>query len=209
MCGRISSKSQPQVIAQLYNAKLAPDLYAPSHNVAPTERVPIVREDSNHERTVEMAAFGIPVTNPGKSFNLINLQSEKAFARKDFRERRCVIPVDGFYEWKRLGAKDKQPHYFYPADGLFSLAGVWSKTSEGTAFSIFTTLPNELVRSFHDRMPVILGHNAVSQWLAPESDPEMLTHFFEPFPAALMHEYEVGKTVNNPRNKDASCIAKV
>ena len=209
MCGRLSSKSQAQVLAKLYHATLAFDSYTPSHNVTPTQKTPIVREGADHARTLELAKFGIPTTIPGKSFNLINLMSEKAAKRKDFRERRCVIPADGFYEWEKISEKEKQPHYIYPPEGLFSLAGVWKDTPDGLAFSIFTTTPNEMIGRFHHRMPVILGHNAVAQWLAPESDPGELTSFFQPFPANLMREHKVSKAVNNPKNRDASCIAPV
>ena len=208
MCGRLSSKSQAQVLAKLYQATLAFDSYTPSHNVTPTQMTPIVREGADHARTLDLAKFGIPTTIPGKFFNLINLMSEKAARRKEFRERRCVIPADGFYEWEKISEKEKQPHYFYPPEGMFSLAGVWKESDKGLAFSIFTTTPNELVGRFHNRMPVILGH-AVAQWLAPESDPGELTSFFQPYPANLMREHRVSKAVNNPRNKDASCIAAV
>jgi putative SOS response-associated peptidase YedK len=117
-----------------------------------------------------------------------------------------VIPADGFFEWEKISENEKQPHYIYPPQGLFSLAGVWKDISGGLAFSIFTTTPNELIGRFHHRMPVILGHNAVAQWLAPESDPKELTSFFQPYPANLMREHSVSKAVNNPRKKDESCI---
>ena len=209
MCGRLSSKSQAEVLAKLYQATLTFDNYIPSHNVTPTQKTPIVREGPDHARTLDLARFGIPTTLPGKSFNLINLMSEKAATRKDFRERRCVIPADGFYEWEENSKGEKQPRYIYPPEGLFSLAGVWKDTPDGLAFSIFTTTPNERIRPFHHRMPVILGHNAVSQWLAPESDPNELTSFFQPFPANLMREHRVSNAVNNYRIKDASCIAPI
>lgn len=209
MCGRLSSKSQREIIARLYHATVTPGDYTPSYNVAPTESAPIVREAADHERTVDIASFGIPTTAPGRSFLLINMQSEKAAGRKDLRERRCVIPADGFYEWEALGPRDKQPHYFSPAEGLFSLAGIWRQTDKGLAFSIFTTTPNDLVAPFHNRMPVILGHNAVAQWLAPDAEPETLTGLMQPYPAPLMREYRVSKAVNSPRHKDASCIAPV
>jgi putative SOS response-associated peptidase YedK len=109
----------------------------------------------------------------------------------------------------KISEKDKQPHYFYPPEGMFSLAGVWRESDKGLAFSIFTTAPNELVGRFHNRMPVILGHNAVSQWLALDSDPGQLTSFFQSYPANLMREYRVSKAVNNPRNKEACCVAAV
>lgn len=209
MCGRLSSKTQREVIAKLYHATVTPGEYFASHNVAPTESVPIVREGGGHERTVDMAKFGIPVTAPGRSFLCINLQSEKASHRKDFRERRCVIPADGFFEWEAIGPKEKQPHYFYPPEGLFSLAGVWKATLNGVAFAIYTTAPNELVGRIHNRMPVILGHNAVPQWLAPEAEPETLMSLMQPYPQGLMREHQVSKAVNSPKNKDESCIRPV
>jgi putative SOS response-associated peptidase YedK len=209
MCGRLSAKSQAEVLAELYQATLTFDNYTPSHNVTPTQKTPIVREGMDHARSVDLAVFGITTTLPGKSFNLINLQSEKAATRKDFRERRCVIPADGFYEWEVIGKDEKRPRYIYPPEGLFSLAGVWKDTPDGLAFSIYTTTPNELIRRFHHRMPVILGHNAVAEWLAPKSDPQELTSFFQPFPASMMREHIVSKAVNNHRIKDASCIEPV
>src|SRR5580692_7816026 len=99
MCGRLSSKSQAEVLAKLYQATLSFDDFAPSHNITPTQKTPIVREGADHARTLDLARFGIQTTLPGKSFNLITLMSEKAATRKEFRERRCVVPVDGFYEW--------------------------------------------------------------------------------------------------------------
>jgi len=209
MCGRLSSKSQREVIAKLYHARVTPGEHFPSFNVAPTERAPIVREGADHERTVDMARFGIPSAAPGRSFLLINLQAEKAAGRRDLKERRCVIPADGFYEWEQVSKTDKQPHYFYPPEGLFSFAGVWKETETGLGFIIFTVAPNELVGRFHNRMPVILGHNAVAQWLAPEADPATLAGLMQPYPADLMRERAVSKAVSNVKNKDASCIAPV
>ena len=207
MCGRLSSKSQREVLAKLYHASVTPGDFFPSYNVAPTESVPIVREGADHEHTLDIAKFGIPSTAPGRSFLLINLQSEKAPARKDFKERRCVIPADGFYEWEAITPKEKQPHYFYPRDGgVFSLAGVWKETPNGLAFSIFTITPNELVGRFHNRMPVILGHNAIAEWLAPDADPQTLAKLLQPYPQDLMRKHRVSKAVNSPRNKDESCI---
>jgi putative SOS response-associated peptidase YedK len=116
------------------------------------------------------------------------------------------VPVDGFYEWADL--PPKEPHYIFPPEGLFSLAGVWKQAEKGLTFSVLTIAPNELIGSFHHRMPVILGHNAVSQWLAPDSDPQELTAFFQSFPASLMREHKVSLAVNNRKN-DPSCIAPV
>jgi putative SOS response-associated peptidase YedK len=86
MCGRLSSKSQREVIAKLYHATVTRGDHFPSFNVAPTQSAPIVREGPDHERTVDMAKFGIPTTAPGKTFLLINLQSEKPWRMR--RERK-------------------------------------------------------------------------------------------------------------------------
>jgi putative SOS response-associated peptidase YedK len=209
MCGRLSSKSQQQVVAKLYHATLRTEC-APSYNVAPTNQALIIREGKDHERSADAARFGVTRTPPGRpTFLLINLQSERARLRKDLKERRCIIPADGFYEWEQTGPKEKQPHYFYPPEGLFSLAGSWQETTQGLGFCIFTTTPNELVAPLHHRMPVILGHNAVAQWLAPETDSDTLMSLMEPYPAALMREHRVSKHVNNARNKDAACIVPI
>lgn len=209
MCGRLSSKSQRQVVAKLYRATLRTEC-PPSYNVAPTEQALIIREGRDHERTADAAIFGVTMSPPGRDpFRLINLQAERSRMRTGLRDRRCVIPADGFYEWEQIGPKEKQPHYFHPLDGMFSLAGSWQETRQGLGFCIFTTTPNELVAPLHHRMPVILGHNAVAQWLAPETDVDTLMSLMQPYPAALMREHRVSNHVNNPRNKDESCIAPV
>ncbi len=206
MCGRLSRKSQAEVIARLYRATLKVDGLAPSYNIAPRQKTLIVREGPDHTRTADLAAFGIPTLINGKMKDKFNTRSETAGARTDFRERRCIVPVDGFYEW--ADQPPKEPHYIYPPEGLFSLAGVWKETEKGLAFSVLTTAPNELIAGFHHRMPVILGHNAVAQWLAPDSDPKELTNFFQSYPANLMREHKVSLAVNH-RKDDESCIAPV
>lgn len=197
MCGRLSRKSQAQVIAQLYQATLNFDL-APSYNIMPTQNTLIVREGADQKRAVDIAAFGIPIIVNGKKKNKFNTRSEEAANRTDFKERRCIVPVDGFYEWEDREPGD--PHYIYPPEGLFSLAAVWKQAAKGLTFSVLTIAPNELIGSFHRRMPVILGHNAVSQWLATDSDPRELTAFFQSFPAGLMREHKVSRAVNDKEN---------
>ena len=141
----------------------------------------------------------------GKSFPLLNLQSEKARNREDLKTRRCVIPAAGFYEWEKVG-KDKQPYYFSANAGLLPFAGVWKRDGSGLAFAIFTTAANELLQPIHGRMPVVLGHNAVSQWLAPGTDMDTLISMMQPYPASLMHAWKVSKTVNYVKNKGEECI---
>jgi putative SOS response-associated peptidase YedK len=165
----------------------------------------IVIEKGDNTVGITLARFGIPMTVKGKTFPLLNLQSEKAMNREDLKTRRCIIPAAGFYEWEKVGG-EKQPYYFSAKDGLLSFAGVWKKDSSGLAFTIFTTSANELLHPIHGRMPVILGHNAVSQWLAPNADMETIISLFHPYPAGLMQAWKVSKAVNYVKNKGEECI---
>lgn len=206
MCGRFNSFIPLDILKQIFQAQQAEESCAGSHNVAPTESVLIVTEDDTQQRRLQCARFGMPMIAHGKSFPLINIQSEKAANRTDIKTRRCIIPAAGFYEWEKVTPKDKRPHYFSPKDGLFAFAGLWSEGKLGTAFSILTTSANDLVQPVHARMPVILGHNAVGQWLAKDSDIKTLMALTEPYPAPLMQSWKVSKTVNSAKNKDAGCI---
>lgn len=193
-------------MAKFYNAQLGTAAGFPgSYNLCPTEPAAIVLEDTDHHRSIELARFGIPTQIQGRKFPLINVQSEKAGDRENFKTRRCVIPADGFFEWQKVGTT-KQPYYFSPKTGFFSFAGLWKQVEGGLFFTILTTRANELLEPVHGRMPVILSHNAVGQWLTTDSDKETLKQLLEPYPAGLMQAWKVATTVNSPRNKEASCI---
>lgn len=205
MCGRFVSNEVKEKLAKLYQANIVTlDAFAPSHNVAPTEMAPIVIEDRQGIR-IDLARFGMPMTIKNKTFPLLNIQSEKAANRADLKIRRCIIPAAGFYEWEKIG-KEKQPYFFSAKSGLLSFAGVWRKDVTRLSFTIFTTAANELLQPIHGRMPVILGHNSISQWLGPETDKETLASLLTPYPATLMQVRKVSKAVNSPKNKDAACI---
>ena len=195
-------------MAKLYQAeKVTSAAFAGSYNVAPTELVPIVLENEEHERSIELGAFGIPMNKQGKPFPLLNAQSESFAKWTHILTRRCIIPANGFYEWVKVSDKEKHPYYFSSKeDGLFSFAGLWRPQGSGFAFTILTTSANELVEPIHGRMPVILGHNTVPLWLSANSDNKTLSSLLEPYPAGLMHTWQVSKAVNSPKNKEASCI---
>jgi putative SOS response-associated peptidase YedK len=207
MCGRFNSKKELKELAKLYHADVVPGLrFSPSYNVAPTEQAPIVVEKKDHEREITLGRFGMTMRAGGKTFPLLNIQSEKATNREDFKTRRCIVPADGFYEWEKVSPKDRQPYYYSPREGIFSFAGVWKQEKAGLAFTILTTGANELLQPIHHRMPVILSHNAIGAWLDPETPADTLASLMQPFPAPLMQAWKVRKIVNSPRNKDASCI---
>lgn len=140
----------------------------------------------------------------------INAQSEKAesspFFRDAFRNARCLVPAQGFYEWK--GAKaPKQPYCIHTTDQeLFSFAGLWSRFegAEGhdlLTFAVLTTDANEVVRDIHTRMPCILRREDEEQWLNGDGgDIPGLKSLLRPYPAALTAAYPVSTRVNKPGN---------
>jgi putative SOS response-associated peptidase YedK len=210
MCGRFVSKETKEKLGKRYHAsKITSAPFTPSHNVAPTESVPIILEGEDNERSLELAAFGIPMNKDGRAFPLLNAQAESFSKWSHILTRRCIIPADGFYEWMKVSEKEKQPYYFSPKEGMFSFAGLWRPQASGFAFTILTTTPNEVVGPIHGRMPVILGHNAIPEWLSTFSTRETLQSLLEPYPAGLMQSWQVSKAVNSSKNKDAACINQV
>ncbi len=138
--------------------------------------------------------------------------SEKPAFRAAIRRRRCLIPADGFYEWKRAGGR-KQPYYVRMRDAwTFAFAGIWEswKGGEGEAIescALLTTGPNELLEPIHDRMPVIIPPGGYDLWLSPEvGDPSALSSFFSPYPSEEMVAYPVRTLVNNPKTDEPRLI---
>jgi putative SOS response-associated peptidase YedK len=137
--------------------------------------------------------------------------ADKPSFRSAFKSRRCLIAADGFFEWKKLGAK-KQPYYVTLRDGgPFAFAGLWERwhgaDGDIQSCSIVTNAANELMRPLHDRMPVILDLTAYAAWLDPTPRPkEELLALLRPFPSEAMQALPVSTLVNNPRNQGPGCI---
>jgi putative SOS response-associated peptidase YedK len=149
------------------------------------------------------------------AFKTINARAETVATTPSFREpfksQRCLIPADGFYEWRRNG-KTKQPYCFEVNDGeLFAFAGLWDRciSQQGESIescTILTTTPNSLLADIHDRMPVILKAENYDLWLDPAfRDTASVTEMLKPFDAALMRRYPVSTRVNHVLNDDADC----
>lgn len=210
MCGRISLGVQtlPE-LAERLRAQLPageePPGFRPRYNVAPTQRHWLVRR-AEEARLLREARWGFPSTT-GKF--LINARVETASSRPAFRtawkERRCVVPADGFFEWTGPSS-DRRPVWFHAADGsLLHLAGIFQDPDpEDPAslprFVVLTTEADEVVAPIHDRMPVILHPDAVDDWLR---DPQ--GHL--PPRAPLLAATPVSRRVNSVANDDPSCVA--
>ena len=182
----------------------------PRFNIAPTDAVLAVRVDEGGERRFGQLRWGLMpgrwAEKPGRP--LINARAETiatqpAYA-ESFAQRRCLIPADGFYEWKRTEA-GKQPVWVSRADGeLFGFAGIWARLArdggeEVYSCSIVTCEPNQLLRPIHDRMPVVLPAAAESSWLDPGGEPAALEALLEPLASDELAVREVGDAVNNVR----------
>lgn len=217
MCGRYRLSSTEEEVAEFFEAEPTEELY-PRYNIAPSQPVPVIRQ-VGPRRAISMVRWGLVpfwARNTSIGSRLINGRSETILDRPSFRssfaERRCLVPADGFYAWKK-GGKVKQAFHFGMADGsLFAFAGLWDRWSspEGTVLescTILTTTPNTLLQDVHDRMPVILHRDHHHTWLTtPAAEEQRLSELLVPFKSELMARYEVSSLVNNPRNDTPACV---
>lgn len=149
---------------------------------------------------------------------LINAKAEtvheKISFKNSFQRRRCLIPADGFFEWKRLGKKTKIPYRFtLREEEIFSFAGIWEEYETVTGeiqhmFLILTTSPNEVVADVHDRMPLILSRESEKKWLDKYSSETELVNLLKPYPAELMLHYTVSPLVNSVQNDSPGIIRR-
>ena len=194
--------------------------WQPRWNIAPTQAVAIIRQDAKEaKRSLNLVRWGlIPhwAKDASIGFKTSNAMSETASDKPAFRDamrrRRCLIPADGFYEWQRLGPKEKQPYSFGLSDGsVFAFAGLWERWRDPAGASIetctiLTTRPNSLVADVHDRMPAIVKPEDYDLWLDPSmTNVALLADCFTPFDSRFMKKYPVSTRVNRAENDDPEC----
>jgi putative SOS response-associated peptidase YedK len=193
--------------------------FKPSYNIAPGQQVPVIIGEDGRNKVKLMRWGLVPSWAPDPSIGnrMINARSGTLTEKPSFKQLlgtyRCLIPADGFYEWRREG-KGKVPMRIVMKDRqLFIFAGlcdVWRGDPEGGdlyTFTIITTNANALLRPIHNRMPVIIDRLAATHWLDPAvSHPGILSILLQPLPSELMAAYEVSKLVNDPHNDSAACI---
>ncbi len=221
MCGRFTLTVDPDELQQAFSlADRPPAGLAPRYNIAPSQPVAVIA--NGESRTLELFKWGlIPswAKDPKIGNRMINARAETLAEKPSFRaalkRRRCLIPADGFYEWKREG-KSKTPMYIQLKDGgLFAFAGlweVWKSPDESLIKScaIITTTPNTLVEKIHDRMPVILPPQAYDLWLTAGDLPyEQSLPLLTSFAATQMKAAPVSTRVNNPAFEAPECVTPV
>jgi putative SOS response-associated peptidase YedK len=224
MCGRYRLTAKERYLRDHFG--LDEDVgWPPRWNIAPTQQVPTIRQDARApRRSWAMVRWGlIPswAKDASIGFRTINAQSETAAEKPAFRDamrsRRCLVPADGFYEWKKLGPKEKQPYNLGLADdGIFAFAGLWEIWRDRAAAqnvetcTVLTTSANSLVADVHNRMPVILSREDYDQWLDPGvTDPARVADLLKPFDARLMRCFPVSNRVSRIENDDAEFAREV
>jgi putative SOS response-associated peptidase YedK len=219
MCGRFTLTDPREALSHLFPLLDFPDV-PPNYNVAPTQAVLAVRVPAGRDRPEPaLLRWGLVPSwadDPAIGNRLINARAETAAEkpafRSAFRQRRCLVLADGFYEWQKVGGT-KQPYRFRLRDGApFAFAGLWEHWEKGgravASCTVLTTEANALVKPLHERMPVILAPADFERWLDPKSakGPE-LQALLRPYPAEAMAAYPVDPRVNNARHNDAECVA--
>lgn len=215
MCGRFTLRTSLTEVGRLFGV-VPPTGLIPRYNIAPTQLILGIRAVDG-QREAAMFHWGlIPswADDPKIGNRMINARSDSvptsSAYRKSFKQRRCLIVADGFYEWRQ--SPPKQPFYFRrPDQQPFALAGLWDRwhRDEQTIESctIITTDANATVEPVHHRMPVILSPEDYEAWLDPEfRNVEHLQSLLRPAPADVLQSIRVSTLVNNPRNETPACI---
>ncbi len=219
MCGRFTLTVSARVLAELFDVPEIAE-FAPRYNIAPTQQVLVVRagDDGGGTEVVPIRWGLVPSWAKDLSIGsrMINARGETVASKPAFRSavkhRRCLIPADGFFEWKKLGTT-KQPYLIRFADKRpLAFAGLWERWRQPDSepvdsCTIITTSPNDLLAEIHDRMPVILPPDQHGEWLAPSRLPnERLSELLVPHPPDEMEAFPVSTHVNRPANDDPACI---
>lgn len=223
MCGRYRLSRRKQLVEEYFDTASDEPEWTPRYNIAPTQPVLVIRQNPKEpRRELSLMRWGlIPswAKDPSIAAQMINARSETAAAKPAFRDplasRRCLVPADGFYEWRRSG-RAKQPYCFEVNAGeLFAFAGLWDrwKAPNGRwirSCSILTTTPNAVTSAVHDRMPVILDRADYDLWLDPGmANVAAVSEMLKPYDARMMRCYPVSTRVNHVANDDAECSSPV
>lgn len=220
MCGRYSLTTPVEVLRRLFGFAEVPNL-APRYNIAPTQEVPVVRLGDDGARHLHLLRWGlIPSWAKDRKIGnrLIMARGESVASTPAFRaaflSRRCLVPADGFYEWK-IEQGQRRPWRITPVESeAFAFAGLWERWRDPQSadavdsFTIITTIANALLKPIHDRMPVILETQDQQRWLQPSAGDDG-RDLLRPFAVQGLRAYPVGPVVNSPANDVPECFTEV
>lgn len=217
MCGRMIQMTPLEVLRQIFGFTGAPNL-RPRYNLAPTQDAAVIR-DAGRGREIALLRWGLVPSwakDASGAAKLINARSETAADKPSFRsafaQRRCLVPVDGFYEWQAAGeGRRKQPFVIRrPDHAPFALAGLWERWQgpEGVleTFTVLTTAANRTLSALHERMPVVLAPGDWSLWLDPAAPPPVVTDLLRPAPDDALAMSPVSQRVGVVANDDPALL---
>lgn len=207
MCGAFSIYNDIARLSKRFGVKPPKQKLTPRYNVRPSQPIPVIFNTDNKQ--LAFASWGIHpfYDKTGKMF-LINARNDslaKPFWKKTVNERRCIIPADGFYEWKKTGTAKIPYRFEMKTKEPFAFAGLWQeeKDAEGNTVPhcvIITTEPNDLVSDVHNRMPAILTKETENEWLNPDIETDEALRLLRPYKDSLMTSYPISTLVNSPKN---------
>jgi putative SOS response-associated peptidase YedK len=216
MCGRFTLTSSGEQLARHFELDRTPEL-EPRYNIAPTQDVPVIRSGEGGN-SLSLLRWGlVPFWAKDLSIGnrMINARAESAAEKPAFRnalrERRCIVPADGFYEWAGKRGQ-RQPYLFQLGDGeIFGIAGLWEhwKGPDRAVQSctLITTEANSAISPIHHRMPAILGSGDYRRWLDPDlRDASQVLGLLAPCPPDWIRVRRVSHSVNDPRNEGPACV---
>lgn len=231
MCGRYTLALPLSRIVDAFRvSQVTMEEWPPRYNIAPTQAAPAVVRDGEGERRLGLLRWGLVpgwADDPSIGNRMINARAETAASkpafRNAFRRRRCLVPADGFYEWRKpdSGKGAKTPFHIRRADGEpLAFAGLWERwrprTGEGEGggeplhtFTLLTTAASEWMKPLHHRMPVILEPEEWADWLDEEAEPEALESLVQAPRHPPLEAVEVSTRVNSPGNDDEGCVEPV
>ena len=220
MCGRFIQSTGGEHLAERFHLPTTPAL-TPRYNVAPSQSVWAIRMMEPGQREAVALRWGlVPAWSPEPrtAYSTINARAEtvadKPTYRQAFRRRRCLIPADGFYEWRKIGSH-KQPYCIAPVDGQpLAFAGLWERWERDSQIlescTILVTQANAVITPIHDRMPVILEPQDEARWLDPTvTESAVLQPLLVPCPPERLRLWPVGTAVNATRHNGPELMAAV
>jgi len=222
VCGRYTLATPAEELIETFDVGALTYEWFASYNIAPGQDAPVVAEDTRGRR-IGLLRWGLVpgwMDEPGSGF--INARAESVATKPSFREayrrRRCLVPADGFYEWRRSSAVQggaKQPFWFHPREGgLVSFAGLWETWRRPDVevlhtFTILTTEANADVRGVHDRMPLVIAPDGRDAWLDSASSGEQVAALVRSVPDGTFGAHPVSTRVNRTAEDDAELIAPI
>ena len=216
MCGRLTQSSKTSDYARMLDAEALIDA-RPTYNLAPSQPITICRMDDGRKLLqVKWGLIPFWAKEAKTGYNMINARAETVATKPAFREaykkRRCLIPTDGFYEWKQT--TPKQPFFIHRLDGQpFALAGLWEHwEKDGEVIesgAIIVTEGNKLMSPIHDRMPVIIDPENFNRWLDPGVSSDAVADLLVPHDEYGFEAYPISTAVNKPANNNPSLIERI